>query len=744
MAEAAAPAAAGGAPAAGAQAGGAAAGGAPAGGTPAGDAPAGAAGPAKGVGAGVANLGGVSTTNDLLRSARASIGGYANVVGGNAERDINVYYQTAPAAGWTVRPVAAEQCDAVRAAFAAPDGFADLVGAVTSQHVVVLRAAPRHGGETAALRLLVDLGATTLYRLDPNQPLDAVPKDQFEKSGGYLLSGLSDAALKSLRGYDLEGLDALLRPLQARLVVVVPTGMSLADQAVSGYVQHLGRPPEPAVLVEHHLRWRLGSARAATELLAGDGVAAALAELAAAEPCCRDAADLARLLCESSTATGAADLEWVRDRMRERAVEDFDGWFDSLDDMPLRCLALALALLNGLPFEIVTFAAARLRRRLEEPLLGRTTAPDLRVVNTLPARPDPFRDTRAARLRRLRAQITQTTIPAWFGDTPAQVMSYADASYAPAVLNRVWEEYDEVRPILVEWFHDLGGHPSEAVRVWVATAVGMLANRAFGHILTEIIEPWAEVGTVNHREAAAVALNVPATTGGLYDQVQRVVRGWGHPDSTDELRATAARAYGASLGQAAPAQAIAALEYLADSDDNSLANAIGKSLAELMDWDPTLTPKVLTAIVYWLADRRHHERSTTAHVAFLVIAIELTREPEQVGADDDTVRWPTLLHLADTDDSLAPTIAGLWHAVLNGPLHEDAYWVFGSWAVMAEPDARPCGALGDLAAVIAKDDRTRKILLQLAADWTTGKNPEPTPRAAASVLAAVSDRSPVP
>src|SRR5262249_50685625 len=163
-----------------------------------------------------------------------------------------------------------------------------------------------------------------------------------------------------------------------------------------------------------------------------------LQRLAEGQARCADGARLAFLICESERLTGAVDMTWVDRQERAQTALEVNSWFDSLPDLPMRSLAIALALLNGLSFETVTFAASRLRRRLEEPLIGRTTDPDIRLVTSLPQRADPFRDTRAARLLRLRATITETVLPAWFGNTPTQVMSFADPDYAPAVLNRVW------------------------------------------------------------------------------------------------------------------------------------------------------------------------------------------------------------------------------------------------------------------------------------------------------------------
>ncbi|MER7008136.1 hypothetical protein ABT297_34525 [Dactylosporangium sp. NPDC000555] len=709
---------------------------------PGGD-PAQAGGAARGVGGGVP--GNVSATNELLRTAQASMGAYAFNRGTVAGRDITVHYHGADRpAPELLRPLGVDSADAVRSAFVPPSDFDGLVASVTGHHVVLLRATPREGADTAGLRLLLELGAGPMYRLDPHRPVGDLVGEQLEQAGGYLLSALSDAAVRSLNCLDLDGLEARLRPLGARLVVIVPTGATLTDQGLRGYVRTLGAPPAAADLLTAHLRWRLRAVAAADELLGRAEVAAAVRDFLEGEPSCRDVADLARLLSESQRSAAGLDVARVLEAMRLRAAENFDAWFDRLDDLPLRCTAIALALFNGLPFEIVTAAAARLRVRLEEPMFGRTTDPGIRLVSPLAQRPDPFRETRAVRLRRLRARITHTTLPAWFGDTPAQVMSYDDADYAPAVINRVWDEYDDVRPALVAWFGELGAEPSEQVRVWVATAVGLLATRAFEYILHAVIRPWAASGSKLQRETAAIALGVPATVGGLTEQVRRVVREWSAPEDGNEasaLRAAAARVYGAGLGPSQPRQALAGLEYLADSPDNDVANAVGQSLAELIDRNDELVTPVLTAIVRWLGDRRHPERITNGHIAFLRAAIDVTHRAEPIGEDDDTLRWPLLLYLAETRPRLGPTIAGLWHATLNGPIHEDAQEALSGWAAIVEPDRRSCEAFGRLAGEIAADARTQKILLRLAQDWTTGRNPEPTPRAAASVITALSERS---
>ena len=49
------------------------------------------------------------------------------------------------------------------------------------------------------------------------------------------------------------------------------------------------------------------------------------------------------------------------------------------------------------------------------------------------------------------------------------------------------------------WLRELGGHPNPDVRVRAASAVGVLATRAFDFVLPRIIGPWAHDGNSGSR-----------------------------------------------------------------------------------------------------------------------------------------------------------------------------------------------------------------------------------------------------
>src|SRR5439155_13366769 len=89
---------------------------------------------------------------------------------------------------------------AVRHAYVAPDGFADLTAALADRHLLILRAAAGQGAEAAAIRLLLVHEAEPLYRVDGTD-LTGLTGDRLVKGAGYVLHG---ADPKRLRRSDIE------------------------------------------------------------------------------------------------------------------------------------------------------------------------------------------------------------------------------------------------------------------------------------------------------------------------------------------------------------------------------------------------------------------------------------------------------------------------------------------------------------------------------------------------------------
>jgi hypothetical protein len=413
---------------------------------------------------------------------------------------------------------------------------------------------------------------------------------------------------------------------------------------------------------------------------------------------------------------GKLDVDLLRTRMKHLVTSEVAGWFTGLRGMSLKCLAISLALLDGLPYGIVANIAASLQRRLDP---------------TPTASVDRFEDSRTHRIEQLRASIIAAEVPTRLGNLPAEIACYLDSAYPSAVLSRVWREHDSVREDLLAWLRDLGNHPVDAVRVRAATAIGLMSVTAFEHIHKAVLQPWARSSSDRKREMAAYALREPGTRTELRKQVLTLVDEWGRGNSW-QRHAAAARVYGSSLGSAMPDHALRELDRLAVTDKAEVALAIGYSLAELIDADHTQAQTVVDRTLAWIGNGAG-PRNPTGELAFLTIAADLIA-PDSSGAD-----WPLLLSLSVTDRRLRRSVATAWQQTLNGRLfHEDAQAIAGCWARLTEVDVRARDALALMYATAAAGSvRTNKIVRTMATTWMSSNGPVRAPHTAQAVLAAL-------
>ena len=82
------------------------------------------------------------------------------------------------------------------------------------------------------------------------------------------------------------------------------------------------------------------------------------------------AAELAEAIAEEADRAGAADgfdVLHIKAWRSRRGAEDFDIWFAGLGDTRTRSFAIALAVLNGLPYDAVAKAARALYRKFDTP-----------------------------------------------------------------------------------------------------------------------------------------------------------------------------------------------------------------------------------------------------------------------------------------------------------------------------------------------------------------------------------------
>ncbi|AGL18925.1 hypothetical protein [Actinoplanes sp. N902-109] len=681
-----------------------------------------------------------------LRQAESMLFG-GDLVGGNKYVMLQGGGEPAP-----LQRLAAWLSDPVRHAFVPPQRWDDIHAEAAGKRIVVLRAAPGYGKVAAAIRLLQGRPDSRIYNLDRTVDLaglghwldtDARGDDPLPRGSGFLLC--EPEGWHRVPGWVLQQLEVALDRIDARLVLTLPAGTALLDKDIVPYVVPLHAPPDQSAVLAGHLTWRLGGSEDTVARILRDKALAELVEEAfTGDPSMKVAADLAVMI--SQVLDGATvNLDKLRKRWAERTTEDFDIWFGGLPDVRTRSLAISLAVLNGLPYESVVRAAQRLSDRLDGPP---AIVADARA---LPPWRDPFAGTRRELLRLLRAQVRPAVVQGAWGAAPAEVIEYADAGYAEAVLERVWREY-QVQMDLLGWLRELADDRTEEVRVWAATALGLLSTYAFDFVYSVALRPMTlDEEKFWLRDVVAYALRVPAADSRLRALVESVI---GQLYANEDLpigQATAARSYGVALGPLDPESALAALERLAIFDDWRIARAIGDSLADLLLADEDRNAaRVLSRLSTWLSDKK---RTLTAQYVFLLLAEVLTVEPGtgttggRTGASGAARgAWPMLLLLADQRPQLRQGLLGMWGTVLRaGSLEQRTEGVLAQWADMAEADPGVLTAFARMLAAIphgaGQYDRAETQIRRQIKLWRAADVLRPKPRTARAVEAALTMRN---
>jgi hypothetical protein len=642
-----------------------------------------------------------------------------------------------------------ELSNPARHAFVAPDDWAQTRASQAGKRIAILRADPNQGKVAAAIRLLQVPADRPIFSLDGKLSLHdlAARLDDHAKGGKRLPAGAGilfcePAAWDSVEGWMLRQLSVALEGIDAQMVLTLSTSAALADQEIRDYVVDLGPARPRTEIFRRHLIWRLEDESLAARVLADPNVTALADELLAGDVSMKVAADLAVTVSQALEGS-VVDVGKVRQLMGRRATEDFDIWFGGLPDVPMRCLAIALAVLNGLPYETVVRAADRLTDRLDGPP---DVVPGDHTVVLAPWR-DPFRRSRREVLRLLRAVTRPGTVQGGFGAAPVEIIEYTAKDYPPRVLTHVWREFRLHRELL-GWLLDLASDTDDEVRTWTGTALGLLSRSAFDFVYTNVLRQMAlDEDNPRNREVVAYALRVPAEDTRLRPLVDAVVAGlYGNRDSPFG-QATAARVHGISLGPMGVPQALTALDRLATIDHFHIATSIGDSLADLIMQDEQRNPPlVLDKVSSWQNDRR---RSLVGQLVFLQLARSLSTEctvPGVNGGPDRTMTWPTLLLFADQRPELRRGLMGMWRHVLNsGAFVRAAEIALAGWADRAEADDDVRTSLCRmLAATAAQSDRTRTLVKRHIAGWRAVDNLQPKPKTAYAVEAALDARNDAP
>jgi hypothetical protein len=633
-------------------------------------------------------------------------------------------------------PLPSRLVDPIERAFVRPACLPEMRAAFEKRYVVVLRGPDGYGKRGLAIHLLLD-SVSRLFQIDQSADLARLREwieagdgedQRIDRNAGFILDHPSGVA--NLQSSVLQGLEEALFRADARLVLILGSEVMVTDE-LHDYVIDVASAPDCDEIAASHLRFLAGR-EMAERLLGRSDIREFISQELGANATCRLAAELAAELADDVSAasdTGIVDIARIKAGRLRRGAETFDLWFTGLEDTQSRCFAVALAVLNGLPYDTVAKAARALRRRFDaSPYMVAVTAQE-----PLPDIQRPFVASRQDWLHRLQARIRESEVRGACGNSHAQIIEYKDDAQPQRVIGRAWSDY-QAQDSLLDWLGELAEDVSEQVRILAGKALGQLAVWSFDHLSQNILGPWA-TGRRCQREAVAYALMfVAGHDSRLHENVRRLIAGWYQNHRKPLAQATAARAYGLVRAAIDRTDALDALDRLATVDDIRVAVAIGDALTDLVD-DSTdgFACQVLERLAGHLDD---NDMSATIELAFLILADGLLASVPADGQAHE-VSWPFLLRLAAKEAQARAALVRLWRHVINGARFVDeAAQVMTEWAAVTEADPQLQEAFLRLVrAVTATDDRSRGIFARYAAVWSSASNFKPLPKASTAVQA---------
>jgi hypothetical protein len=613
-----------------------------------------------------------------------------------------------------LRPFPESLATLVREAFVSPDGWDEFRVDFHRHYAVVLSGTPGHGRVTMAVRLLQTVETRAIYDLDPHVDLTRMAERlstlEIEHGTAFLLR--DPEAIASLDSYTLESLETALTAAKARLVITVGSEAELRDEGLMRF--RLNLPPAPKLrdVLFQHLAHQLDEARAES-LLAHTGIEALVAEqLDSGTATCELTVSLAQLLSDAVEPFGEDLVSQLRMSLRRNDRERFERWFDQLEDLELRCFAIALAVLDGLSYEDVSDAAHWLYDRL-------TASP----TEEQAARP-PFRFSASRLCLLLRAVLKPDE------DGAETLIRYRSPDFPRLVLERAWRGY-QIQGQLRDWLKDLVVDGSDAAKTCAGTALGVLATFAYDYVRRHILVPWSLGKNGDELGALADAIDVVARAPALHDKLVSLVNGWYADLEKPQRQATAALILGTRFGRAEATRSFARLERLAMIDHLPVHICIGRGVAGLLVERPDLTAQMYAMVWRCLADRR---RSMAGRLTFLVVANDL-HTTGVTAANGSSGTWPTLLHLADRDSELRVPLFELWARVLTeGSVLDSAHKVLRNWAGLADGNDDLLVAFTRMArAISALDQRAGASIGRLARIWGSDDELVPLANVAAEI-----------
>ncbi|WP_206784668.1 hypothetical protein [Amycolatopsis sp. MtRt-6] len=625
----------------------------------------------------------------------------------------------------------------IRERYLEVSGYGEMLRALRTNRVLLLRGQPGTGRVTTALHLLDHLAPGRVFRLESGETVKSLTDAGLPENNAGYVAEVPRRIAGSLTETHLEKLHGLLKDHDAYCVLVGETDPRPSD--VFGDYAHDYTAPDAGALLERH-----ASHEARTEdtedfedrmsgLREADWVARALGPCPRPLESVRMAAMLARHARGRIT---RIDVE----REAARAVYfQITEWFAGLQAAPpgeerdealrLAAFRIALAVLNKSPYHLVAEAAGRLAGRL----ITATGATGTRRTSL-------FTDDQEHRLPALRAKVIDgyTT----FGQelVPMPLLVFHDERYPSAVLEYVWDNHHRMRDAITWWLTKLSKDARALVWVRAAQATGFLCGLDFVYGYTKMIASGAfaaptKKNSWQRRMSAAIALDQAAQNEDLRPAIRRMLRRWCRSGSYT-ARWTAAAAQGFTLGRRYVTESLNELRIIGTPAerpsfggvDEGLVWAAGFSIAKLLAFGE-IRP-VLDCLGRWIRSERSSLRRLALNAVdqltdlygFELDYLHIAAGSERPELPAAAQKWPLLLTLQWQQPALTEPIADLLRQSLRARAGGSvAKQVLGKWVRVAERDAECLETLARFLPYVvdAKSDRLRlkHLIERLQVDW---------------------------
>ncbi|HEV7978079.1 hypothetical protein [Amycolatopsis sp.] len=461
------------------------------------------------------------------------------------------------------RPVPDRMRNDAMYAFAPPGDFNKASLIFTKFNLLIL-CGPGSGRTLAAVRLLIDKRVDHLQILDFSRPIDKILPEEVVPKTGYLWDRISSPRLKEMSNSDLDQLDDSLRKSEAFLVVTAENRDVLRG-STQPYSVELFAPSTEAV-ARAHLAADPTNQRS-EDLLNKIDMKQTLLDYTAPQR----GAQVAKLLLKVGNGYEFAD---IKADLQQRADDDVEEWFSTIEDITVRALAIAIAFLEFSSYGRVSEAAKMLEDILDNPENG-----DIWPYDP----PNFFEYTRTDRLNLATAKL-KVNEDLNEGRIDPELVLFTRPTWGERLLRYTWKEYERIRPILQTWLSDLAEQDiiTRESRDRAMTRFGALLADSAEIDTIDWVRDWARSDSFNRQSMAAMTLNGLTKNKAFLPQVRAYLIAWSRPTHPLTLRTTAALICQGKFAEEDPVFVLSQVRKLAKNPDVVLKGQLSKIIRTLI------------------------------------------------------------------------------------------------------------------------------------------------------------------